>query len=139
MENKLLDEINSDIKVSMKAKEKEKLQALRYLKSMLMENSTSQKPVSEMDVVIKHHKKLKDSLVNFPAEHPMHQQTLFEITIMEKFLPHPLTKDEVQNIIDEIKKSLDAPNMGAVMKELQPQIKGRFDGKMASQMVKDSL
>ena len=139
MENKLLDEINSDIKEAMKAKEKEKLQALRYLKSILMENSTSQKPVPEMDVVIKHSKKLKDSLVNFPEEHPMHQQTLFEITVMEKFLPQPLTQEEVQAIIDGIKAGLDSPNMGAIMKELQPQIKGRFDGKLASQMVKDSL
>ncbi|MBC96993.1 MAG: hypothetical protein CME63_04545 [Halobacteriovoraceae bacterium] len=139
MENKLLDQINADIKEAMKAKEKERLQALRYLKSMLMENSTSQKPVPEMDVVIKHDKKLKDSLHNFPEEHPMHQQTLLEIKVMEKFLPQPLSEAEVQNIINDIKSKLDSPNMGAIMKELQPQIKGRFDGKKASQMVKDSL
>lgn len=139
MENKLLDQINADIKEAMKAKEKERLQALRYLKSMLMENSTSQKPVPEMDVVIKHDKKLKDSLQNFPEEHPMHQQTLLEIKVMEKFLPQPLSEEEVQNLINNIKSKLDSPNMGAIMKELQPQIKGRFDGKKASQMVKDSL
>lgn len=139
MENKLLDQINEDIKTAMKAKEKEVLQALRYLKSMLMENSTSQKPIAEMDVVIKHDKKLKDSLVNFPAEHPMYQQTLKEIEVMKKFLPQPLTQEEVQGLIDDIKGKLDSPNMGAIMKELQPQIKGRFDGKLASQMVKDCL
>jgi uncharacterized protein len=139
MENKLIDVINQDIKEAMKAKEKEKLQALRYLKSMLMENSTSQKPIAELDVVIKHDKKLKDSLVNFPESHPMHQQTLFEIKVMEKFLPQPLTQDEVQAMINQIKSRLDNPNMGSIMKDLQPEIKGRFDGKLASQMVKDSL
>ncbi len=139
MENKLIDQINQDIKEAMKAKEKETLQALRYLKSMLMENSTSSKPIDEMDVVIKHDKKLKDSLVNFPTEHPMHQQTLKEIEVMKKFLPQPLTREEVQAIIDGIKSNLESPNMGAIMKELQPQIKGRFEGKLASQMVKDSL
>ncbi len=139
MENKLLDVINQDIKEAMKAKEKEKLQALRYLKSMLMENSTSQKPVPEMDVVIKHSKKLKDSLVNFPEDHPMHSQTLFEIKVMEKFLPQALSQEEVQALIDKIKAGLDNPNMGDIMKELQPQIKGRFDGKLASQMVKESV
>lgn len=139
MENKLIDQINQDIKTAMKAKQKETLQALRYLKSLLMENSTSKKPVTEMDVVIKHDKKLKDSLTNFPTEHPMHQQTLKEIEELKKFLPQPLNKEEVQAIIDEIKGKLDSPNMGAIMKELQPQIKGRFDGKLASQMVKDGL
>ena len=69
----------------------------------------------------------------------MHQQTLLEIKVMEKFLPQPLSEAEVQNIINDIKSKLDSPNMGAIMKELQPQIKGRFDGKKASQMVKDSL
>ncbi len=139
MENKLIDQINQDIKEAMKAKQKESLQALRYLKSMLMENSTSSKPIAEIDVVIKHDKKLKDSLVNFPPEHPMHQQTLQEIEVMKKFLPRPLTQEEVQEIIEGIKSNLESPNMGAIMKELQPQIKGRFDGKLASQMVKDSL
>lgn len=135
----LADQLNIDIKDAMKAKEKEKLQALRYMKSMLMENATSKKPVPELDVIVKHHKKLKDSLENYPADHPMAIQTTAELDFIGAYLPKPLTKEEVQGIIDNIKASLENPNMGAIMKELQPQIKGRFDGKMASQMVKDSL
>tara|TARA_Y100000296_G_C4995674_1_gene167620 strand:+ start:92 stop:514 length:423 start_codon:yes stop_codon:yes gene_type:complete len=139
MENKLSEQINDDIKTAMKSKDKDALQALRYVKSMLMENATSKKPIAELDVVIKHHKKLKDSLENFPADHPMHQQTLKEIDIIGKYLPQQLSEEEVKKIIEDIKAGLDTPNMGAIMKELQPQIKGRFDGKKASQMVKEAL
>ena len=131
--------INDDIKVAMKAKEKEKLQALRYLKSMLMENSTSKKPSSEMDVIVKHHKKLKDGLTTFPADHPMHAQTLNELKFVEVYLPAQLSEEEVQAIIEEIKAANDKPNMGVIMKELQPRIKGKFDGKKASDMVKAAL
>lgn len=139
MDQKMLEVINIDIKDAMKAKEKEKLQALRYIKSMLMENNTSKKPISEMDVIIKHHKKLKDGLVNFPAGHAMIEQTHKELAVIEAYLPKPLEESDVAALISEIKSNLEVPNMGAIMKELQPQIKGRFDGKKASQMVKDSL
>ncbi len=139
MSDKLIDTLNSHIKDAMKAKEKEKLQALRYMKSMLMENATSKKPIQEMDVIIKHHKKLKESLENYPAEHPMAIQTTAELDFVATYLPQQLSEEDVKTIITNIKSSLDKPNMGAIMKELQPQIKGRFDGKRASDMVKEAL
>ena len=135
----MLDQINADIKEAMKNKEKEKLTALRYVKSMIMENNTSKKPAPELDVVIKHHKKLKDSLENFPDGHTMKEQTKKELEFIGVYLPQQMSEEEVATLIATIKSNLDNPNMGAVMKELQPQIKGRFDGKKASQMVKDSL
>ena len=135
----MLDQLNTDIKEAMRNKEKEKLQALRYVKSMIMENNTSKKPISELDVIIKHYKKLKDGLSNFPAGHPMIAQTNEELEFLNPYLPKQLSTAEVQQMIDNIKSSLDAPNMGAIMKELQPQIKGKFDGKKASDMVKNSI
>lgn len=135
----MVEVLNGDIKEAMKAKEKEKLQALRYMKSMLMENTTSKKPIGEMDVIIKHHKKLKDSLENYPKDHPMVAQTEKELEVISAYLPKQLSEDEVVKIIDSIKAGLDNPNMGAIMKELQPQIKGKFDGKRASELVKAAL
>lgn len=135
----MIDQINADIKTAMKAREKEKLQALRYLKSMLLENSTSKKPVADIDVVIKHNKKLNDSLVNFPDGNPIKEQTIKEIGFLAPYLPAQMSEEDVVAIIEKIKSSLDAPNMGAIMKELQPQIKGQFDGKRASELVKAAL
>ncbi|MBG08921.1 MAG: glutamyl-tRNA amidotransferase, partial [Halobacteriovoraceae bacterium] len=48
----MFDQVTSDIKEAMKAKEKERLNALRYLKSLLLENKTSGKPKPEIDVVV---------------------------------------------------------------------------------------
>ncbi len=135
----MFDAVNEDMKKAMKAKNKEKTQALRYLKSILMENKTAKKPIAELDVVVKHHKRLKDSLESFPEGHRMREQTLKEMEFISVYLPKPLTEGEVQELIEQIKAKLEKPNMGAVMKELQPQIKGKFDGKKAFEMVKDSL
>lgn len=136
----MIDQLNQDIKAAMKAKEKEKLAAIRYLKSMLLENQTSKDPKPEMDVVIKHVKKLKDSLDTYPADNPMRDQIKNEIVFLEVYMPKQLSEDEVAKMIDEIVSGLgDSPHMGAVMKELTPKIKGTFDGKKASQMVKDKI
>lgn len=135
----MLDKINADIKEAMRAKDKEKLQCLRYVKSMLTENATSKKPVPEMEVVIKHHKKLKDALDMYPDGHAMKEQAEKEIVIVEEYLPKQMTDEEVGNLIDQIISNLESPNMGGVMKELSPQIKGKFDGKKASQLVMTKL
>jgi uncharacterized protein YqeY len=132
----MIDVMNDDIKTAMKAGEKEKLNALRYLKSILLENKTSKAPIEELDVIIKYHKKLKDSLVNFPDDSPLRAQTEGELKIIEVYLPKALSEAEVSALIANIVAANPGSNMGAVMKELTPQIKGRFDGKKASDMVR---
>ena len=135
----MLDKINSQIKEAMKSKQKERLEALRYLKSMLMENDTSKSPKDPMDVTISHHKKLQASMEQYPDGHEQKDKISNEIKIIEEFLPKQLTEDEVKAIILEIKSNLENPNMGAIMKELSPKIKGSFNGKIASQLVKEAL
>lgn len=135
----MIDQLNEDIKLAMKASEKEKLAALRYLKSMLIENKTSKAPIAEIDVAIKHVKKLKDSLDSYPVDNPMVVKIQAEIEFLEPYLPSQLNEIDVIAIIKKIISSLDAPNMGLVMKELTPQIKGRFDGKRANDLVKENL
>ena len=62
----MFEQVSSDIKDAMKAKDKPKLDALRMLKSRLIENKTAKKPKAELDVVIQYCKQLKDSLTEFP-------------------------------------------------------------------------
>ena len=135
----MIEQLNNDIKEAMKSKEKEKLQALRYMKSMLMENSTSKKPTADLDVIVRHHKKTKEAIESYPDGHPMKEAALNEIKVIEFYLPKQLSEADVIQIISDIKSKLEKPNMGAIMKELTPQIKGQFDGKKASELVKKAL
>jgi uncharacterized protein YqeY len=131
----MYEQINADIKEAMKAREKDRLEALRYLKAMLLENKVSKAPKPELDVIIAHVKKLEDSISVYPEGSEQQDKIKLEITFLKPYMPEALDEDGVQNIINEIIEGLDNPNMGMVMKELSPQIKGRFDGKKASQMV----
>ena len=75
----MFEQISEDIKQAMKAKEKEKLDALRMLKSKLIENKTSGKPIAEVDVAISYSKKLKDSLELYPKESEQGAKIIREI------------------------------------------------------------
>lgn len=135
----LKDKISEEIKMAMKAKDKNRLNVLRYLKKLFIENDTSAKPVQELDIVVSHHKKTKESLNMYPEDSEQHSAILAEVATLEEFLPKQLSESEVVSLISEIKSSLDKPNMGAIMKELSPKIKGQFDGKKASELVKAAL
>lgn len=139
MSDNLKQKISDEIKAAMKAKDKTRLNALRYVKKLFIENDTSAKPKPELDIVIAYAKKVKDSASLYPEGSEQVAEIMAEHKVLSEFLPAQLSEDDVKSIIEEIKSKLDAPNMGAIMKELQPQIKGQFDGKLASEMVKDAL
>jgi uncharacterized protein YqeY len=135
----MIDQITDDIKKAMIAKDKDRLDALRYFKSMLIENKTSKAPIAEMDVLIKHVKKLKDSLEAFPPENEVRKKTEKEIEILNEYMPKQLSADEVKKFITDIVAANPGINAGLVMKELSPKIKGQFDSKLANEMVKAAL
>lgn len=136
----MFEQITEDIKKAMFAKDKERLDALRYFKSMLIENKTSQKaPIAEMDVLIKHVKKLKDSLENFPPENEIRKKTEREIAVLSEYMPKQLDEETVKGYIKDIIAATPGVNAGLVMKELSPKIKGQFDSKIANELVKAAL
>lgn len=135
----LKDQISKEIITAMKAQDKVRLNVLRYLKKLFIENDTSNKPIDEMDIVISYAKKVKESLSMFPENGAQYNEVLAEVKILEEYLPKALSDEEVKALINEIKGKLEVPNLGAIMKELSPLIKGRFDGKKATDFIKAAL
>lgn len=134
----LMEQVNSDIKEAMKAKQQDRLDALRMLKAEFIKNNTASKPTDELSVTVAHVKRLQDSLEMYQAQTEAHDKILKELEVVRVYLPKALEESEVVAMINEI-KGKGAKDMGAIMKELQPQIKGRFDGKRASDLVKSSV
>ncbi len=65
-----------------------------------------------------------------------------ELKILESYLPPPLSPEELRTKIEDALVAAQASSlkdMGKVMALLMPEISGRADGKVASQMVKDAL
>jgi uncharacterized protein YqeY len=85
--------------------------------------------------MVAHVKKLQDSTEMYAAGTEARIKLDNEIAILKTYLPAEMSEGEVVAIINSIKAS-GKTQMGEIMKELQPQIKGRFDGKRASDLVK---
>ena len=134
----MMDKVNADIKEAMKAKQQERLDALRMLKAEYIKNNTAVKPTDELSVTVSHAKKLLDSLEIYQKGTPAYEKIESEYAIIKDYLPKEMSEAEVVALIGEIKAN-GAKDMGSIMKELQPQIKGRFDGKRASELVKGAL
>lgn len=134
----LMEQVNNDIKEAMKAKQQDRLDALRMLKAEFIKNNTASKPTDELSVTVAHVKRLQDSLEMYQAQTEAHDKILKELEVVKVYLPKALEESAVVAMINDI-KGKGAKDMGAIMKELQPQIKGRFDGKRASDLVKASL
>lgn len=134
----LMEQVNKDIVEAMKAKQQDRLDALRMLKAEYIKNNTAAKPTDELSVTISHAKRLADSLEMYQAGTPAHDKIVKEMDVIKAYLPKAMEESEVAAIIADI-KARGAKDMGAVMKELQPLIKGKFDGKRASDLVKASF
>lgn len=134
----LMEKVNNDIKEAMKAKQQERLDALRMLKAEYIKNNTAAKPTDELSVTVAHNKRLADSLEMYAVGSDAHNKILKEMDVLKEYLPQAMSEAEVVALINDI-KAKGAKDMGAIMKELQPQIKGRFDGKRASELVKAAV
>lgn len=138
MSTAIFDKVNNDIKEAMKAKQQERLDALRMLKAEFIKNNTAAKPTDELSITVGHAKRLQDSLEMYQAGTEAHAKIVAELAVIKEYLPAEITEAEVVKMIQDI-KAKGAKDMGAIMKELQPQIKGRFDGKKASDLVKANI
>ncbi len=145
----LEEKINADIKSAMLAKEKEKLEALRAVKSAVLLAKT-EKVGAELseDVELKLLQKLvkqrrESASIYVQQNRPeLAESETFQADIIEKYLPAQLSPDEVRVVLKEIAAELGAvsvKDMGKVMGAATQKLAGKADGKLISTLVKEIL
>jgi uncharacterized protein len=142
------DTINADIKAAMIAREKEKLAALRDIKSkLLLEATSGTGEVSEevaMKIVMKLHKQRTETYDLYVKEgrDDLAADELFQAKVIEKYLPKMLSEEEIQVEVDAAIAQTGASGpqeMGKVMGVLTSKLAGKADGKVISTLVKAAL
>ncbi len=145
----LTEKINTDIKGAMKARDKEKLDALRAIKSALMLEATKDgsgdvSEEVEMKILQKLHKQRKDAAALYQEqgrEDLVHDE-VFQAEIIEAYLPAQMSEEEISVVVKEIiaKTGASSPaDMGKVMGAAMGQLSGKADGKIISKLVKENL
>lgn len=141
--------INDAIKQAMLAKEKERLAALRDIKSKLLLEATSGAggEVSDeaaMKICKKLHKQRMETyeLYKTQGREDLADEELFQAKVIEEYLPKMLTEDEIRSEVRKVISETGASGpqeMGKVMGVLTGRLAGKADGKIIANIVKEEL
>ncbi len=146
----LKKQIESDIKQAMLAKDKDKLRALRAVKSLILLAETDKgaggdlSSDQEMQILTKAAKQRKDSLTIYEEQkrEDLAAVEKAELTIIEAYLPKQLSEGELKAELEKIIAQVGASSpkeMGKVMGIATKSLAGKADGKAVSTMVKQLL
>lgn len=143
----LLEQINNDIKDAMKSKNAFELGVIRMLKGAVQLELIKKKELTDEDIITivsKQIKMRKDSITEFEkaGRTDLVEQNDKEIKVLNKYLPEQLTLEEVNQIVDDAFAKINPTSnkeMGLIMKEVSPKVKGRFDMQEVSKIIKLKL
>ena len=144
----LREQLNEDMKAAMKAREPEKLGALRLMLAAVKQREVDERITLDdagvIAVVEKMIKQRKDSISQFEkaARQDLADKEKFEVGILEGYLPQQLSQAEIDAIVAEALAATGAKSpadMGKVMGIVKPKLAGRADMGKVSALVKTKL
>ena len=143
-----IEEIEDEVKEAMRARDAERRDALRLILNALKSSEKElMRPLSEdeeLQVLQRERKRRVEAAEAFRAGGRAEQAEAEEreLAILEEFMPAPLSEDEIEEIVDDVIAEVGATSMadlGRVMADVMPQIAGRADGSVVSQLVREKL
>jgi uncharacterized protein YqeY len=146
----LEQQIMSDLKAAMLAKDEVALRSLRAIKAAILLAKTAEggsgelSADAEMKILQKMVKQRKDSLDIFSQQgrKDLAQKEQEEIAVIEKFLPKQMDAEELRVVLKEIiakAGASTAADMGKVMGAANKELAGKAEGKLIASLVKELL
>jgi uncharacterized protein YqeY len=143
-----IETIEDGIKEAMLSRDSERRDALRLIVNALKNSEKElQRPLSEDEElqVLQRERKRRVEAAEACRNGGREEQAEAEereLAILEEFMPAPLSEDEIEEIVDDAIAEVGATSMadlGRVMADVMPQIAGRADGSVVSQIVREKL
>jgi uncharacterized protein len=146
----LKQQIDGDIKKAMLSKNKEELEALRSIKSMILLAETEKSGSDELSsdtenkLLMKAAKQRKESADIFVQQNrkDLADKELFQYDVISRYLPKQLSEDQVKQALQAIILEVGAKgpqDMGKVMGAATKKLAGQAEGKVISDLVKKLL
>lgn len=146
----LFDQISNDLKEAMKAREKEKLEALRGIKKVMLEVRSEKGAGAELSdeeslkIIAKLAKQGSDSATLFKEQGriDLYEQEMAQVAIFETYLPVKMSDEELTAAVKAIIAETGAvsmKDMGKVMGVASKKLAGQADGRDISAKVKSLL
>lgn len=144
----LLEKINNDMISYMKNKDSFSLGVIRLVKGAIqLEKINKKADLTDEEVIAviaKQIKMRKDSILEFTKANreDLIVQNQKEIDLLNQYMPEQLSKEEVSKIIDEAFAKINptsSKDIGLIMKEVSPKLKGRADMAEVNKMIKAKI
>lgn len=146
----LFETINEELKTAMRGREKERLEALRAIKSAFL-LAKSEKGAShelsredELKILKKLVKQRQDSAEIYQQQgrEDLYRKEVAESKVIEEFLPEQMSEAEIRKYLQQLISEMGADSMkqmGPVMGRATKDLSGKADGKMISSIVRELL
>ena len=146
----LFEQVSTDIKEAMKARDKVRLETLRNIKKVFLEAKTAPgaddnlSDANAMKILQKLAKQGKESAETYAKQNrqDLADAELAQAAVIEEYLPKPFSPEEVEEAVKTIISQIGATSMkdmGRVMGVATKQLAGKADGGAISQAVKKAL
>jgi len=144
----MIETIEGQLKDAMKARDAVRVAVLRLtLASLRSAEKELQRPLKSDEVlqVLQRERKRRAEAVKAFEDAGRDEQAAgerAELEVLEELLPAPLSENEVERIVDDAIAETGATSLrdlGRVMADVMPQIAGRADGSVVSQLVREKL
>lgn len=144
----LSERINNDLKEAMKSKDSFRLSVIRMVKgAMQLAKPNPREELTDDDVITVISKQIKmrnDSIKEFEAagRSDLVEQNKKEIEILNTYMRKQLSEEELTEIIDKVfeeVKPTSQKDMGLIMKNISPLVKGKADMSLVNKLVKERL
>lgn len=144
LEHQLMD----DLKNSMKTKDKIQKNTITMVRAAIKQREVDERiTLSDQDILDIMSKQLKEKRISIEDFKKGDRQDLVDLTeseieILLKYLPKQLSEEEVEKIVIDTIKEVDAKSMndiGIIMKAVMPKVKGKTDGKVVNKIARKVL
>lgn len=144
----LKQRLTDELKSAMKNKDKLRKNVITMIRSDIKQIEVDKRvdltDDGIIDIISKQAKQRKDSIDEFKkgSREDLAKQAEQELQILKEYLPEQLSEEEIEVIVKEVVSDIGATSMkemGKIMAAVMPKLKGRADGKIVNQIVRNIL
>jgi uncharacterized protein YqeY len=140
------EQLMDDLKTAMREKDTLRKETLQICRAAVLQIEVDQRieldDAGVLEVLSKEYKKRQETLKDLGDREDIISKYKSEMAVIEHYLPKQLTETEILALVNETIAEVGATSardMGKLMQALQPKTKGRADGKLVNQIVKQQL
>ena len=144
----MLDQLQEELKIALKAGEKAKMIGLRNIigkiKATQIDKGETLTNEESLKILKTAAKQLKESIDQYQkgGRDDLAEKEAFELTLLEKYLPEQLSEEHIRQTVKNIVKNTGAGSMldmGKVMGATMQELAGSADGKIVQKIVQEEL